>query len=202
MDTLNALYGSASLWLLSGVTLAHEIGLPIPAMPVALYIGARHVGHARDLPVFTLGMVLATLMGNLFWYGAGRNHGPDVRELMIRWSIISEAKLQRAERAFKQWGSLLLLLGHFLPGVTVVAPPLAGALGMRADRFCALTTAGAVIYGVTLLGTGMLLRDQFGAALALLDNLQAHAWIPIAALAGAWAWWSWRRNRVGTRANA
>jgi membrane protein DedA with SNARE-associated domain len=167
--------------------------------PVALFVGARLIGHPGDLLVFTLGMVLATLAGNLFWYGAGRNHGPDVRRLMVRWSLTTEAKLLRAERAFERWGSLSLLLGHFLPGVTVVAPPLAGALGMRADRFCALTTAGAVIYGVRLLGAGMLLRDQIEAALAVLDTLQFYALIPVAALAGAWAWCSWRRNGSGAQ---
>jgi membrane protein DedA with SNARE-associated domain len=201
METLAALHGPAAVGLLSGATLAHEIGLPIPVTPVALFVGARLIGHPGDLLVFTLGMVLATLAGNLFWYGAGRNHGPDVRRLMIRWSFISEAKLLRAERAFERWGSLSLLLGHFLPGVTVVAPPLAGALGMRADRFCALTTAGAVIYGVALLGAGMLLRDQIEAALAMLDTLQFYALIPVAALAGAWAWWSWRRNGSEAQVN-
>jgi rhodanese-related sulfurtransferase len=82
-----------------------------------------------------------------------------------------------------------------VPGV-LLAAPLAGALGMTWGKFLALTTAGAALYGLVVLGTGMLLQDQISWALRELRSLgwQTLAAVIVAlALYVAWRWW---RRRV------
>jgi len=83
-----------------------------------------------------------------------------------------------------------------VPGVSLVAPPLVGALGMTWGKFLALTTAGAALYGLGILGAGILLRNQIDWALR---ELRILGWQALAALAVtlanyiAWRWW---RRRV------
>jgi rhodanese-related sulfurtransferase len=80
--------------------------------------------------------------------------------------------------------------------VSLVAPPLAGALGMRWSKFLILTAAGAALYGLVVVGAGMLLADQIESALRELASL---GWQALAAVAAGLAlyiasrWW-WRRR--------
>jgi rhodanese-related sulfurtransferase len=84
------------------------------------------------------------------------------------------------------------VIGRFLPGVTLVAPPLAGALGMSWGKFLLLTIAGSALFGAVLVGAGMLLHDQIE---AVLRQVSMFGWEAVAILAGvlalyiAWRWW-------------
>jgi hypothetical protein len=69
-------------------------------------------------------------------------------------SLSQDTCVARTETAFLKWGRWSLLLGRFVPGVSLVAPPLAGALGMRWPAFLGLTTAGGLLYGTALVGAG------------------------------------------------
>lgn len=192
-------HGPAALGLLAGTTLLHETGVPIPVLPVALFVGARFVEGPGDFYVFTFAMVFATWAGNLFWYGAGHNHGRQVLRLLTRLSLMTEEKLARAQRSFGRWGPVSLVLGHFLPGVTVVAPPLAGALGMKAVRFTLLTLAGGAIYATVLLGAGVLMRDQVEAMLRSMERVHGHALPWLAAVLGTVILWRGARRVMASR---
>jgi rhodanese-related sulfurtransferase len=87
-------------------------------------------------------------------------------------------------------------VGRFLPGVSLVAPPLAGALGMKWSRFLVLTGAGAALYGLVIVGAGMLLTEQIESALQQLDGVGWHALAAVAAVLALYIasrWW-WRRR--------
>jgi membrane protein DedA with SNARE-associated domain len=47
----------------------------------------------------------------------------------------------------------------------LLAPPLAGALGMSWSRFIALSAAGAALWGLIVVGAGMVLHQQLDAAI-------------------------------------
>jgi len=55
--------------------------------------------------------------------------------------------------------------------VSLVAPPLAGALGMSWKRFLVLTSAGAALYGLAPVGAGILLRTQIEWVMQALEGL-------------------------------
>jgi hypothetical protein len=52
-----------------------------------------------------------------------------------------------------------LLIAKFLPGLSTVAPPLAGIVGIGRGRFILLDTIGALIWSGTWLGLGYLFKD-------------------------------------------
>jgi len=194
MNLLTQIHGETAIWFLTASTLLHEIGVPLPITPVAMFFAARGIKSTSDLVAFTLAMVLATLVGNLFWFNGGRRHGVDVLRRLCRLSLTQEARIAHAERAFERWGPLALVLGRLVPGVTVVAPPLAGALGMSRLKFVALTCVGAALYSVGLLGAGIVFRDEMEAVLRSLDRMQLHLAVSLSLVFVGYLAWRWRRR--------
>jgi membrane protein DedA with SNARE-associated domain/rhodanese-related sulfurtransferase len=193
---MNELTALQSFCILAGNTLVHELGVPLPVMPTAFVLGARGTRGAGDLLLLIGAIVAGMLIGNSVWFAAGRRYGAGVLKFLCRFSLTADTCVSRTETVFGRWGWSSLVVGRFVPGVSLVAPPLAGALGMTWGKFLALTTAGAALYGLVVLGAGILLRNQVDWALRELRSLGWHslaALIVILALYIAWRWW---RRRV------
>jgi membrane protein DedA with SNARE-associated domain len=190
-----------ALWLLAATVLVHKLGAPVPVAPVALLVGARVALTGTDLLPPVAAIVAAILIGNAVWFAAGRRYGAGVLRVLCRFSLTADTCASRAEGAFRRWGWSALVVGHFLPGVSLVAPPLAGALGMGWSGFLLLTAAGAALYGVVLIGAGLFFRTEIVAVLRLLEE---PGWRALGGIAGllvlyvAWRWW-WRRRMARMR---
>lgn len=185
-----------SFWILAANTLVHELGIPLPVMPTAFVMGARGTRGAGDLLLLIAAIVTGMLVGNSVWFAAGRLYGAGVLKFLCRFSLTADTCVSRTERVFGRWGWSSLVVGRFVPGVSLVAPPLAGALGMSWGRFLALTTAGAALYGLVVLGAGFLMRNQVEWALR---ELRAFGWQTVTAVILALAFyiaWRWWRRRV------
>jgi membrane protein DedA with SNARE-associated domain/rhodanese-related sulfurtransferase len=196
MPDLAAFADRDAFWILALNTLLHELGVPLPMLPTALVMGARAASGAIDPLVPIAAIVTATVIGNSVWFAAGRWYGARVLKLLCRFSLSADTCVTRTEAAFGRWGWSSLVVGRFLPGVSLVAPPLAGALGMSWGKFLSLTSAGAALYGLAVVGAGMILAEQIEAALRALDALGWRALVAVVAalaLYVAWRWW-WRRR--------
>ncbi len=179
-------------WILWLNTLLHELGVPVPMTPTALVAGARAVTGSVS-PLLLIAMIMAGMVvGNAAWFAAGRRYGSAVLKLLCRVSLSPDTCVARTEGTFGRWGWSALVIGRFLPGVTLVAPPLAGALGMKWSTFLGLTIAGSALFGAVVIGAGMLLSEQID---ALLRQLAIFGWEALAigavllALYIAWRWW-------------
>jgi membrane protein DedA with SNARE-associated domain/rhodanese-related sulfurtransferase len=196
MFDLADIQGHRAFWVLALNTLLHELGVPVPVMPTALFLGAQAMHSAGEFLLLIVAIVVAMVIGNAVWFAAGRHYGAGVLKFLCRFSLTADTCVSRTEKAFGRWGWSSLVIGHFLPGVSVVAPPLAGVMGMSWRKFLALTAAGGVVYGVVLLGAGFLLRNQIETAMRSLHALgwqAATAVLVIFAVYIAWRWW---RRRV------
>jgi len=193
---MDGLTSSQAFWILGINALLHEVGVPVPVLPTALVLAAQDVRGPGDFLLLVAAIVTAMLVGNSVWFAAGRRYGAGVLKFLCRFSLTADTCVSRTERAFEQWGWSSLVIGRFLPGVSLVASPLAGALGMGWAKFLALTSAGAALYGLVVLAAGILLRSQIDSALRQLQRL---GWQALTALIGALAVyiaWRWWRRRV------
>ena len=183
-------------WVLWLNTLLHELGVPVPMTPTALVAGARAVTGTLS-PVLLIVMIIAGMViGNAAWFAAGRRYGSAVLKLLCRVSISPDTCVARTEGTFGRWGWSALVIGRFLPGVTLVAPPLAGALGMKWSTFLALTVAGSALFGLVVVGAGMLLYEQIDFVLQqlIIFGWEAVGIVPVLlALYIGWRWW---RRRI------
>ncbi len=184
-------------WILGLNTLLHEMGVPVPMTPTALVAGARAASGAVDPILLILMIMIGMLIANSAWFAAGRRYGGAVLKLLCRVSLSPDTCVARTEGTFGRWGWSALVIGRFLPGVTLVAPPLAGALGMSWTKFLALTAAGAALYGLVVVGAGMLLHEQIEMVIVQIMALGWNALAMIAALVAlyiGWRWWMRRRQ--------
>lgn len=176
--------------------LLEQLGLPVPALPTVLIAGA--LAAAGRLPA--LGVIAAAvagcLLGDLSWYAAGRVYGGRVMRLLCRISLTPDVCVSQTQSSFERWGAAALVIAKFVPGLSMVAPPLAGATRMNVVRFAALSLLGATLWvGAAVLG-GMLLRPQVERLLPRLAGIGGEAVALIALLFAAYVafkWWERRR---------
>jgi rhodanese-related sulfurtransferase len=86
--------------------------------------------------------------------------------------------------------------GKFIPGLSTVAPPLAGVMRYGWARFTLLNSLGILIWAGLAIGAGMLFHAQVNALLVWLEDLgQAAFGLVVAVLCAyvAFKWWERRR---------
>jgi membrane protein DedA with SNARE-associated domain len=187
-------YGYGLLFI---VVFAEQIGAPVPAAPVLLVMGAlAGLGHFSLLAALAVAAVAATA-GDLVWYLLGRHKGESILGLLCRFSLEPDTCVRRTRGTFEQWGALTLLGAKFVPGLSTVAPPLAGSAGIPAGRFLGLDGAGSLLWAGAGLGAGYLFRYEAGR----IAGRAAHLGLWAAILAGlalvGWIFWkAIRRERV------
>jgi membrane protein DedA with SNARE-associated domain len=162
-------YAIVFLWILAG-----QAGLPLPAIPVLLAAGALAGTGQLDLPAIVALTVVASLVSDSAWFLVGRHGGAKILRLLCRVSLEPESCVRRTEAAFVHRDAMTLVLAKFVPGVSTVAPPLAGMFRMTWPRFLLLDGLGALLWTLACTLPGYAFSDQ-------LELLAGHA-----ATTGAW----------------
>ena len=139
--------------------LAEQVGLPLPAVPVLLGIGALAGSGSLSLPVAIGAAVLGALPADLIWYELGRLRGARVLGALCRISLEPDSCVRRTESLFLAQGRKALLIAKFLPGFSTVAPPLAGMVGISRLQFIVLDIAAAVLWAGAWMGLGYVFSD-------------------------------------------
>jgi len=186
-----------AFWILAFNTLLHEAGVPVPVTPTAIVLGAHAVRSVPDFLLLIVAIAAGMLIGNSVWFLAGRRYGHQVLEFLCRYSLTAATCVSRTEKAFGRWGPWSLVVGRFLPGVSLVAAPLSAAVGMSWAKFMGLTLAGAALYGGVVVGAGVLFRNQVGVVMRALEALGWRALGVVLAVVALYVVWRWWRRRVG-----
>jgi membrane protein DedA with SNARE-associated domain len=145
--------------LLFAFVLAEQVGLPVPAVPVLLGVGALTGAGQMSLTLAFAAAIAASLPPDVIWYELGRRRGARVLGLLCRISLEPDSCVRRAENLFMQRGRRALLIAKFLPGLSTVAPPLAGMVGIARWQFLALDIAAALLWAGTWMGLGYVFSD-------------------------------------------
>ena len=196
MAVSTPLTGQAGLALVVLNVLVDQLGVPVPAGPTLVISGAL----AMDHPVWGSELfVLATaacVAADLVWFLAGRLYGNRVMRLLCRISLSPDSCVSETQLKFERWGGKALLVAKFVPGLSIIAPPLAGALRMSWLRFIALSTAGAALWVAAYLAVGALLERQIRQLLPMALHYAVPATLVALTLLAAFVgfkWWERRR---------
>ena len=202
MHEILALMAQYGLLLVFANVLVEQIGVPVPAVPTLVVAGAFAASGQLSLPLVVLVAVLACLLGDVAWYAVGRRFGGGALRTLCRISMSPDSCVHRSELQFERWGGQTLLIAKFVPGLSTVAPPLMGALGLRWSAFVVLDGLGALLWVGLATGLGYLFSPQIDHVLRALSSIGTLAF---EFLLGAFAlyvvlkWWQRRRLSLALR---
>lgn len=186
MEELTALLTQYGLAIVFANVLLAQAGIPLPAVPM-LVVAGSFVAEGR-IAVAPLAAVvtIASLMGDVPWYLAGRRYGYSVLRTLCRMAIEPDSCVMQTERIFGRWGPSSLMVAKYVPGFSTIAPPLAGAMRLSLPRFLAYSAAAALLWAAVPVALGALFHEEVERALAWLEGLGSGA---VTVVAGAFAFY-------------
>jgi membrane protein DedA with SNARE-associated domain/rhodanese-related sulfurtransferase len=168
MDLLLTLIEQYGLWLVFANVLAIQLGLPLPAYPTLIVVGAvSSRGGFGVVPVVAVA-VAASLLADLAWYLAGARLGRRVLRLMCRLSLSPDSCVRQSEDIFERWGAPSLMVAKFVPGFAAIATSMAGVVHTPLARFVLFDAIGALLWSGVAVALGRIFRDAVGEVIAVL----------------------------------
>jgi membrane protein DedA with SNARE-associated domain/rhodanese-related sulfurtransferase len=143
-----------------------------------------------------MGCVVACLAADCGWYLIGEKYGIRVLKTLCKVSLEPDSCVSQTQTRFERWGVNSLLIAKFIPGLAIIAPPMAGALRIGWPRFVLLSTGAAILWVGLGLGLGVLFNAQIGRLLEQLSQIGSIAGIGLAILLVCYIgykWWERRR---------
>jgi membrane protein DedA with SNARE-associated domain/rhodanese-related sulfurtransferase len=195
MRSLIELLIQHGLLLVFVVTLAARVGAPLPAAPLLVVAGGLAAAGELSWPAALLLAIVANLLGDGVWYQAGRAYGHRVMKLLCRISLSPDSCVRQSESLIARWGGGALIAAKFLPGISVVAAPMAGALGMSLRRFLAYDLLAGALWSGAFLALGYLLSEQVQQVLDLLAGAGLLAGLALLVIVAGLALRRWWRRR-------
>jgi len=134
-------------YLIVGMVLfCSAAGLPLPISITLLIAGAAAATHVLSVAEVLAVAVAAGFAGDTVMYLGGRYTGWWLLAAICRMSGNLETCVYRSADYFYRRGARTLLFAKFVPGLGVMAAPLAGSLNMRFSRFARLDLVNVTTY--------------------------------------------------------
>jgi membrane protein DedA with SNARE-associated domain len=143
-----------SVAILPALVVAEQVGIPLPAVPALLVVGALAAQGRVSLWLVIGAIAAVSLVVDLVWHELGRRRGARVLLGLCRLALEPDVCVRRTQNLFIRHGVRTLLVSKFLPGLTTVMPPLAGVFGVPRLRFAVYDLAGVVLWAGLWLGIG------------------------------------------------
>jgi membrane protein DedA with SNARE-associated domain/rhodanese-related sulfurtransferase len=176
--------------------LVDQIGIPVPAVPTLIVAGAIAATGAMPLASLFLWAVVACLIADCAWYMIGQIYGIRVLKLLCRISLEPDSCVSQTQTRFERWGINSLVVAKFIPGLAIIAPPMAGAMRIGWPKFLALSIAGGMLWVGSALIAGMLFRTQIEALLIRIDDIGSLVLLMAGCALGlyvSYKWWERER---------
>jgi membrane protein DedA with SNARE-associated domain/rhodanese-related sulfurtransferase len=176
--------------------LLDQIGLPVPAIPTLIVAGAVAAGGQMPLLTLFVWSVIACLVADCGWYLVGQKYGIRVLKTLCKVSLEPDSCVSQTQTRFERWGINSLVIAKFIPGLAIIAPPMAGAMRIGWPRFVLLSTGSAVLWVGSGLVAGMLFKSQIGRLLEHVSAIGGAAGVGVVILLAAYiAFKWWERSR-------
>jgi membrane protein DedA with SNARE-associated domain/rhodanese-related sulfurtransferase len=195
-QTLLALIERYGLLAVTLNVLLNQIGFPLPVTPTLIVAGAIAAGGNLSAAELFMLSLLACLIADSAWYFVGQTYGIRVLRTLCRISLEPDSCVNRTQMRFERWGTGSLIFAKFVPGLSIITPPLAGALRIGWGKFLCFSSLGAALWILVGLGIGMLFRAQIEYALGRMEDVGQDAAVLIVGIFAAYIaykWWERRR---------
>jgi membrane protein DedA with SNARE-associated domain len=137
-----------------------QMGVPVPTIPLLLAAGTLAGTGRMNFAVAILLCIFPAVLADSIWYSLGRTQGVKILQYLCKISLEPDSCVRRTEGLFSSQGARALLVAKFVPGLATVAPPLAGIIQMRPERFLACDFGGATLWAGVFLGAGYMFSGE------------------------------------------
>lgn len=184
--------------------LATVIEYVFPPFPgdLLVVLGAWYAVHGTlSWPATFAAVTAGAVAGAWIDYRIGAALGRRLDRRAPPKGALSHERLERFEASYRRWGSLLLLLNRFFPGVRAFIFLAAGASGIPLRKVLLYGGISAAVWNALLLAAGGLLARNADELVSLFERYTRTAWAflfftAVVALAAM----AWRRRGRAARA--
>lgn len=174
---------------------------PIPSEFIMPFAGSLAATGEMNLVLVILVGTAGAATGNVVAYKIGAHVG---RPLIARYGRIialGEDDLAWAERWFRRYGDVGVLLGHAVPGVRSIISFPAGIGRMRLRNFVVFSTVGAAIWNTALAVSGFYLLDRWIVFAETTENVDIYVVLAVLGIIVGYVYWrKIRARRLGSEA--
>jgi membrane protein DedA with SNARE-associated domain/rhodanese-related sulfurtransferase len=190
--TLIARHG---LMLVFANVLLEQAGVPVPAVPALVLSGALVAEGRMSGAGLMAAAVAGCIISDTLWYFAGRRYGLRVLRLLCKISLSPDSCVRQTEDKYGRWGVLALVFGKFIPGVSTIAPPLAGAMKIGWGRFTFFSVLGSFLWAGAAVTAGMVFHREIAGLIDRMEELGTVAIEIVAALLALFIAVKWYERR-------
>ena len=171
MNELLAFLLRYGYWFTLGSVFIEQMGLPLPAVPILVGMGALARSGDFSLAAIILVALSGGMAADLIWYHLGWHYGRSVLRVICRISLEPDHCVRRTEDAFMSRGIWALPLAKFVPGLNAAAVPLAGMIKTKLGRFLVFDTSGLLLWTGAYATLGYVFSTEIGRLIAYLSQL-------------------------------
>lgn len=173
------------------------VGLPLPDEIMMAFLGyLASIGELHLMYTFfsallgsATGITISYFLGKKFGYPFLRKFGSKI--------FITRRRLRISQLMFRKYGSTLLFVGYFIPGVRHVTAYLAGIACMSRTKFAIFAYSGAIVWCTTFVGLGYLLGSNWEVLFEYIHRFGlkfVYILIPIVAIGLGYYFWNQNRS--------
>jgi membrane protein DedA with SNARE-associated domain/rhodanese-related sulfurtransferase len=161
--------------VLFAAVFVEQMGLPLPASPWLLAAGALGVTGKPHWYSALAAAAAGSLLADAIWFYLGRTRGQRVLNFLCRVSLEPDSCVRRTQDLFTRYGMRGVMAAKFVPGLSTLAPPMAGNSGIPAPRFFFFDGLGSLLYTGVFILIGAIFSRQLDQVLDALERLGAGA---------------------------
>jgi membrane protein DedA with SNARE-associated domain/rhodanese-related sulfurtransferase len=148
-----------------------QMGVPLPASPWLLAAGALGVSGKPHWYSALAAGASGSMLADIIWFYLGRYKGQSVLNFLCRVSLEPDSCVRRTQDLFTRYGMRGVIAAKFIPGLSTLAPPMAGNSGIKAPRFFFFDGLGSLLYTGVFILAGAVFNRQLDQVINALDRL-------------------------------
>ncbi|MRN55575.1 DedA family protein [Paenibacillus monticola] len=137
------------------------VALPFPGETTMAFAGFLSYTGRLDFMTLMAVAYAGTTVGMTVTYFVGLKAGLPFIQRYGRWFLFSPAKLAKTQVWFEKYGSVLIFIGYFVPGVRHFTGYFAGIIALPFRKFALYAYSGALFWVLLFLGIGRIFGPQW-----------------------------------------
>lgn len=191
MNTLVELVQTYGLWVVFLITLLQSVGLPLPAFTVMIVTAAVTPATTENVISLILVGSLGTLIGDFVLFFAGKRYGTGILGKLCKISMSPDTCVRSTGDLFDRYGAPALTIVKFIPGLSTLAPVVAGVYEMGVTLFAFFSSIAALIYLSAAVALGAIFRHQIDSVISALSRYGKLGGLFVLVLFGLYLLFKW-----------